>query len=438
MAEPVESGPVRADLPAYHQLPVASDAPPRSSWGVWGDGDVLGCLNLITPAKVAEAAKLVRAGKVFALNWAMELPDPPLFGRRAPVHRVLRTGSWQDDELSSWNTQSSSQWDGFRHVRAEPYGYYGGVPNEQHGIDHWAAKGIAGRGLLVDIGRYRERTGRPLRMLKPDPITVEELSAAIAESGCRIREGDILLLRTGWIEWYMSCGQAVRDALATELNAPGLRPGTELLAFLWDSHIAAIAADNPAVELFSSSANDTDEADEASGAHDRAERFAHYALLPLLGLPLGEFFDLGDLAADCAADGVYEGLFTSAPLNIRGGVASPPNALMIKLSLGPVCVGFGDRAGTTCRLAAPGGDADEHLEHDSIREEGRDLASQVIRRADLDHFGADDRKFERAPPYGIEQLGAGEAADLRSSGAWRERGVDDIDINRQEDRVAPV
>ena len=60
------------------------------------------------------------------------------------------------------------------------------------------------------------------------------------------------------------------------------------------------------------------------------EFFVHLALLPLLGLPIGELWDLDALAADCAADGVYELLFTSAPLNMQSGVASPPNALAIK------------------------------------------------------------------------------------------------------------
>ena len=36
------------------------------------------------------------------------------------------------------------------------------------------------------------------------------------------------------------------------------------------------------------------------------------------------------LAADCAADGRYDCMFTSAPLNLPQGVASPPNALAIK------------------------------------------------------------------------------------------------------------
>jgi hypothetical protein len=47
-------------------------------------------------------------------------------------------------------------------------------------------------------------------------------------------------------------------------------------------------------------------------------------------MPIGEMFQLDALADACAADGSYEFFFTSAPLNKRGGVASPPNALAIK------------------------------------------------------------------------------------------------------------
>ncbi len=60
------------------------------------------------------------------------------------------------------------------------------------------------------------------------------------------------------------------------------------------------------------------------------EIFMHIRLLPLFGMPIGEFFNLEGLADDCAGDGVYEFLFTSAPLNLPAGVASPPNALAIK------------------------------------------------------------------------------------------------------------
>ena len=39
-------------LPSYDQLPVKEGAPKGSAWGLFGDDDELGCLNLITPEKV--------------------------------------------------------------------------------------------------------------------------------------------------------------------------------------------------------------------------------------------------------------------------------------------------------------------------------------------------------------------------------------------------
>jgi hypothetical protein len=53
-------------------------------------------------------------------------------------------------------------------------------------------------------------------------------------------------------------------------------------------------------------------------------------LIPLLGMTVGELFELGHLAADCASDGVYEGMLVAAPLNKLGGIGSPANALALK------------------------------------------------------------------------------------------------------------
>ena len=50
----------------------------------------------------------------------------------------------------------------------------------------------------------------------------------------------------------------------------------------------------------------------------------------MLGLPLGEQFVLDHLAADCAKDKRYEFLLVSVPMNLEGGIASPPNAVPIK------------------------------------------------------------------------------------------------------------
>jgi hypothetical protein len=52
--------------------------------------------------------------------------------------------------------------------------------------------------------------------------------------------------------------------------------------------------------------------------------------LPLLGLPLGELWELGPLVAASRADGRWTCLLVSAPLNLAGGVASPANAVAIR------------------------------------------------------------------------------------------------------------
>jgi len=330
-------------LPRYDELPLRGGLP--SSWDVWDEPGArfFGCLNMLTPERAANAAQLARRGAVFALNWNMYEPNPPLFGRKSFQHEV--TGgdrdTSHDDVLHGWNTQSSSQWDGFRHIRnfaamadEEGTGHYGGIADEEHGIHHWAQRGIVGRGVLVDIGRYRDSLARPLTYDSADPIEPEELEECLVAQGTELHEGDILLMRTGWMKWYTTQNVQVREQLAQprDLATPGLRSGEHLAEVLWNLHIAALGADNPAVEAWPPGANTTAEHNnEVRGDKRRMhEIFTHTLLLPMLGLPLGEMFYLDALADDCAATSCYEGFFTSAPLNLPSGVASPPNALFIK------------------------------------------------------------------------------------------------------------
>lgn len=55
----------------------------------------------------------------------------------------------------------------------------------------------------------------------------------------------------------------------------------------------------------------------------------HQHIIPMFGMPIGELWDLEELAATCARLGKYSFLLTSAPLRVPGGVASPPNAIAI-------------------------------------------------------------------------------------------------------------
>jgi len=316
------------ELPSYDQLPVKKGAPPGSAWGLWGDDDELGCLNLLTPERAAVAAGLVGRGAVFPLNLRIDRPDPPLYGRGAVRHTITgEGGDGRDDYLDNFWPQASSQWDSLRHVRHPEYGWYNGVSDDEIvagdggklGIDTMARRGIAGRGVLLDVARHFASQGRWLDYLAPEIITPDDLEACSRAQGVEVRTGDVLLVRTGWLAWYRNeATPEVREAISDRgrLKAPGLGPAEEMAAWLWDHHVAAVAADNPALEVWPPKLETGD--------------FMHWRLIPLLGMPIGELWDLDALAVDCAKDGAYEFLFTSAPLNVPGGVGSPPNAMAIK------------------------------------------------------------------------------------------------------------
>lgn len=330
-------------LPDYDELPRRAGLP--CAWEVWQPGgDVFGCLNLLTNERAAAAARLVERGAVFPLNWSAGLPDPPLFNRSRHTHEVTgsETSTGHDDVLHGWNTQSSSQWDGFRHIRNSlareelpGTGHFGGVDDGDHGVHHWAQRGIVARGVLADVARWREAQGRPIRCDERDSVTADELLACLADQGTTVGEGDVLLVRFGWVGWYEGQAQDVRDRLAdrSSLIAVGFEAGEDLARTLWNLHVAAVGTDSAGFEAWPFGPHLTPEQREAYRTTEQLrlhEIFAHTILLPMLGLPLGELFALDALADDCARDGRYEFMLTSAPLNLPAGVASPPNALAIK------------------------------------------------------------------------------------------------------------
>jgi kynurenine formamidase len=317
----------RDDLPGYRQLPRTPDGRAALAWEAFGRDDRLGSLNLLTPDRVRAAAGLVHRGSVFPLNWSLQQPDPPMFGRRPLRHRLIHFPNGMDDAYDDFYPQGSSQWDALSHIGHPQYGFYGGRrlgdvttgAENPLGIEHSARRGIAGRFVLVDVARHRIRHGHPLDHALSEPIEPDELDAAMAEQEVGFLGGDVLLLRFGWIAWYEQLGEVGRRRIAELGHAPtpGLSQREAMAEWLWDKRVAAVVGDNPGVEMYPADPDDL-------------EHFLHYRLLTLLGLAIGELFFLDALAADCAADGVFEGLFTAAPLNQLGGVGSPANALAIK------------------------------------------------------------------------------------------------------------
>jgi hypothetical protein len=304
--------------PDYDDLPLDERMGMRHSWGVL-DGD-LGTVSQITPGAVRAAVATVTEGETVSLGLPLGEIDPPLFGRARWEHHVHATErNIFEDELHRWNPQSSSQWDGFRHVRARERGFYGGVADldaagDALGIEHLARHGITGRGVLVDVAGWCARIGREHDPLGPTPIGDADLAAAMADQGVVARPGDVVCVRTGWVGAYRTLPHDRRGDEAVWRQFTGLRADEAMARFLWNLRPGAVATDNPGFEW-------------APGS--REDGFLHWRLQPMLGVVMGELLDFELLAARCAELGRHDFLFVAAPLAVPGGLSSPANAVAI-------------------------------------------------------------------------------------------------------------
>lgn len=325
-------------MPSYDDL--ASAQPPYSAWQLFGRDDELGTINLLTPERVAAAARLIQQGRRFNLDYPLNAFEPyPTGTRPATRHHVFANDEFhRDDWLDSFYLQSTSQIDALRHIGHPAHGFYNGLApadnNETStrlGIHNWAQSGIAGRGVLLDVKRFFEHEGRDYDCETTVVLDVATLDAVASSEGVEWRGGDMLLLRTGWAENYISKSLEQRVEFNKRNKSPGLAQREEILRWLWDREIALVASDTPAVEADPVIESDFRVAEEK--APERGVNHSgmlHRPLIALLGMAMGENWKLDELAADCAADGRYDFFVTCKPLNIEGGVGSPPNALAIK------------------------------------------------------------------------------------------------------------
>jgi len=313
-------------VPPFDTLPRLPGNGVQHAWDVWGRGDNLGTLNRLTADAVAAGAACVRSGERIGLSLPLGLPDPAFFGRKGFTHTFTPMGpaAW-DDFVDGLYPQCSTQWDGLRHI-GSPDGWYGGWrarPGddlEPLGIHHWAARGIVGRGVLVDLAAHATAADRSYDPFTRVTFRPADIAAALAAQGTSLRPGDVLCVRTGWTDKYLALSPDARAALADGMKdvagytSAGLAGSEETARFLWDAGVAALPTDNPAVEVTPS---------------DLADGFLHGRLIPGLGMAIGELFSFGALAAACAREGRYEFLFVSVPLNVTGAVGSPGNAVAV-------------------------------------------------------------------------------------------------------------
>jgi kynurenine formamidase len=320
--------PARLEPRAYDREQVEQVALRHRTWGRWGADDELGAANHVTPATVARAASLVRRGAVFSLGLPMDRTGPQtgVNGRVNPQHLMLKHGGdlltsppavgelRATDDAIYMPLQSSTQWDALCHI------FYGGETYNGRGpasVDSQGARfnsvtnlkdRAVGRGVLLDVPRW---LGRP--WLDPgEAIQAEHLEACAQAQGVEVGEGDFVLVRTGQIA---ACRAAGGWGDYSGGPAPGL--GLSAAEFLCPRGVTAVALDTWGIEAI---------------PYESAEVRAplHVVLLVNAGVWIGEMWDLEELAADCAEDGVHEFQLVAQPLTITGAVGSPLNPLAIK------------------------------------------------------------------------------------------------------------
>jgi len=312
--------------PPFNALPLQKDGPRGNAWGLFGAKDELGMLNRLTPENTLAATKEILYGIRVCTDWALDQPRSPCFNR-APfeqkiIHKHPRT---VNDDVLHLNTQSSTQWDGFRHFGYQDHKvYFNGCKQEEihssnrNGTHVWVENGgVVGRGVLLDYASWATSQG-----IKPEPLTTWEIPLSdlekVAESqNVTFRPNDILFIRSGYVNALSSLPQdeaAIYASKTAEMPGIGVESCEETLKWIWENEFAAVAGDMIAFEAV---------------PFQSKEFWLHEWLLAGWGLPIGELFDLEALATECRKLGKWSFFFSSVPLHVPGGVASPPNGVAI-------------------------------------------------------------------------------------------------------------
>jgi kynurenine formamidase len=296
-----------------------------SNWGRWGDDDERGTLNLIDDAALARGLAAARTGTTFPLAIRLDAHGPQMGnvpGRINPLRTMVAinqtfTGDATDacfnDDTVTMGLQAATHWDALAHVSYDGL-LYNGFPASTVTADRGCARcgahkigPVVSRAVLLDVAR-----AKGVDMLdRGYGITAADLDAALAVTGLELVAGDVVLVRTGKMQLLKA-----RDREGYTLTpTPGLTVGT--IPWMRSHDVAAVATDTFTLEVIP--------------GEDPAVLFpVHMIQLRDMGLLQGQNFDLEELAAHCAGDGVHEMLLVANPEPVTGGTGAPVNPVAVK------------------------------------------------------------------------------------------------------------
>lgn len=285
--------------------------------GRWGADDSRGTLNLVSADVRRAAAAEVRDGNSVSLARQVVPGDVPGAFEPGVMNFIIASDSilGPSDGSVIWTVErigfvfhgwSVTHIDALSHLSYRGRTYNGPAERDTTGMPlrnrvDAMRDGIVTRGVLVDLPRLR---GVPF--LRPGSvITTEDLEAWERRAGVRLRQGDVLLLRSG--RWSP---EAVASGVA---GSAGLHPSAA--AWLHERGVAAVG-DEGGTDL------------KPSVVSGITSPF-HVLALVAMGMPLLENLDLERLATEATARSRWSFLFIAAPLDLRGGTGSPVNPLAL-------------------------------------------------------------------------------------------------------------
>jgi kynurenine formamidase len=287
--------------------------------GRWGDQDERGTLNLITPGIRRAATSEVKAGVTISLAREMVHGEPE--GGFGPISVDLLVVSdsvlGPSDGSVVWAAERTSLlyhgWgythiDALSHMPAYQGRGYNKAPSahappvgQSRNSVATMRDGILARGVLVDLPALK---GVPY-VAPGGAVTAEDFEAWERRTGVRVRQGDILLVRSGrWSDAAKAAGIA---------RSAGIHPSAA--AWLHARGVAALG----------------DEAgtDGTPSAVAGITSPLHVLALVGMGMPLIENLDLERLAGEAGARKRWTFLLLIAPLNVRGATGSAVNPIAV-------------------------------------------------------------------------------------------------------------
>lgn len=285
-----------------------------SNWGRWGKDDQLGTLNLITPEKRIQAAKLIQAGISVSLARTVEkevAKDNP----RAFRHHMLSVGKgasgmWSGDEYSvAYHGFAHTHMDSLCHLFHNGKMYNGFSRDEvtQKGASKLdianAKNGIFTRGILIDIPELKE-----VEFLQPGtPIFPRDLEAWERKAGVRVGAGDVVFIRTG--RWKLR--EVIGPWSVQEKGVAGLH--ASCAEWLRERDVAMLGSDGAA--------------DVMPSGIEGVKQPIHLLVLHAIGIHIFDNCDLEDLSQKAKELGRWKFAITAAPLPVDGGTGSPLNPI---------------------------------------------------------------------------------------------------------------